>query len=94
VEQLLAVLAVISAVVWTATEGIGRIFPWRKDRIAIVLGPISGVVAHGIGQLSLSGHGYWDWIAAGFFGLLATLAAGVANDYIVRSAQKEKGGGS
>lgn len=82
--ELIADLAILTTVVWGATEGIGRIVVWPKTQVAVVLGPLSGIVAYGAGLLSFGvEQGPWGWIASGFFGLVSTLGAAVAHDKLV-----------
>ena len=87
---LVTALATIAALVWGATEGLGRTTGWRKDRIALGLGPSAAVVAHGMGWLNLGGHGLWDWVAAAVFGLIVTITAGAGHDYGVKPALPAK----
>lgn len=92
VTGLLAVLGVISTAVYGGTEFFGRVFNVGKEKVALVLGLASGVVAQGVGYLDLTGHGAWDWIAAGFFGLVGTGVAAVAHDKLINPAIKRSAG--
>lgn len=82
-NELFIDLATIAAVVWGATEGIGRMIKWPKDKIALALGPVAGVVSESVGHLD-AGEGALGYVAAGFYGLLVTMGAGALHDYVVK----------
>lgn len=81
-QDILVPLAAIIAVVWAATEALGRAFPVRKEVFAMALGPLTGVVTWRLGFLPLPGElGVIEGLAtAAFIGLLATFAAEKAHD--------------
>jgi len=84
--DLLLPLAGIIGVVWAASEIIGRSIPkLGKDQVALLLGPMLGLIAHWMGFLALPGvEGWKAYVAAVFFGLIATAAAGIAHDKIAK----------
>ncbi len=89
IGAFLTALVPLIAVVWAATEALGRMLTWRKDRIALLLGPATTLVAYLAGWLPAPcTEGIWCYVGVGLIGLLATLAAGVANDYIVAAVKK------
>lgn len=69
--------------VLVVTEAIGRSFHWSKDRVAIVLGPTSCLIAEAIGWLNV-GDGWRGYLGSAFVGLLATVGAQTTKDKLVR----------
>lgn len=89
----LGAFAALAAAVWAATEGIGRALGVRKDLVALVLGPLGGVMLYASGFV-VDPEGMrvrWaGWVAAGLCGLLATFAAAQLNDRVVKPREEAR----
>lgn len=84
-NEYIAAIAGVGALTWAGSEGVGRLFNVRKDQAAAVLGPVLALAGHGAGLVP--GEGIFGWILAGAMGFASSMAAGVANDYIVKTVQ-------
>jgi hypothetical protein len=85
VADYLIPFASIVGLVWSATEGIGRVFLIPKPVIAVVSGIILGLVFHGAGFLPDFDRGVWDWLLAACVGAFASVGAGTFHDYVVKA---------
>jgi hypothetical protein len=81
-NEILVSMAAMIAVVWAATEGIGRLLPIPNTYIAGVLGPATGIVSWRLGYLALPVEvSIWEGVlVSAFVGLLATFAAEKVHD--------------
>jgi hypothetical protein len=78
--EVIAPLVAAAAIVWVATEGIGRAFKVKKEYLALVFGPVTGVMMYRLGFLAIGETNvYWAYGMAAFFGLLATFTADYAH---------------
>ena len=95
-DNILAALVALVVAVWLSSAFFGTVLSKltkhvvEKDVVAFFLGPLGAVVAHGLGWLPLA-EGAWGWIAAAFFGLIATGLAGLGHDKLVKPAKKLAG---
>ena len=81
-----AQLASIVAGVWVLTEIIGNSTHWRKDLIALVLGPalaIGGYVFGFVTAIPVTVPAWKGYGGAAFAGLIATLTAKAFHDYLL-----------
>ena len=96
-NETLMTLAAIAAMVWPATELLGRALKngprWlaNKSLLAVYLGMLMGCVAHGSGQVDL-GAGAWGWVNAMMLGLFSTATATGAHDTGKAAVKKVSGG--
>lgn len=80
VNYLVAVAA-LSALTWGGTQGLGLFVAVSKRWIALVVGPVLALVAHGAGLLPVPNNNPgWGWGLAFLTGLLGTAAAAWGND--------------
>lgn len=92
IGNLLIQFATLTGAVWAAVEFLPRaIRPLRRltrELLAIVFGPASGVLAVSLGWIVLPGDpsGWRLYVGGAFAGLLATITAGAAHDYLIKPA--------
>lgn len=78
--QVIAPLVAAATIVWVATEGIGRAIKVKKEYLALIFGPVVGILMFRMGYLPISEVSVgWAYFMAGFFGLLATFTADYAH---------------
>jgi len=70
----MATLAAIAALLWAFLKGLGKT-PATAKRLAWVVGPVLGVVAHVAGFLDSPANDPLDYMVSAVFGLVATFAA-------------------
>lgn len=93
-DQLIAVVVyiltmiVLTFIVWVAAEAGGAFIKDETKRIesrvlmSIILGPVVGVSAHGVGFLSVPmPESPFAWVFAAVMGLLCSLGAKLLNDW-------------
>ena len=91
-------MAGLVGVLLLATEFIGRALGVRKDQVALVGGPLLGVIAHLTAIVDVPGTAdlpVWQaLLASAFWGLLATAAAGVVKDKVIAPTTKPRAPGA
>jgi len=98
-DETLKNLAIVAALVWPTTEMIGRAatamgdrMKWlhNKDLVALILGPVMGIVVHG-GALSAM-PGAWGWANSIMLGLFATAGAAGSHKVVKAGIARVKNG--
>ncbi len=94
IGSLLIPFGSLAAIVWGATTFLPKAIPWlkrfKKDFLALVLGPFLGIVAQ-LAVLVNAGEGWKGYLGAFFMGFGATVLAGIVHDKAVRPAIPKKG---
>jgi len=84
----MAEIGSLGAVCWAATEGVGKLLRWPKPLIAAAAGPSASLAAYGAGFLSTPVGGLRGAAMAAVSGILVTVAAGAAHDYVINPVLK------
>lgn len=86
--------ATLVAAIWSATEVLPRAIPalarLRKELLALILGVVLGPAAQAVGLVGAANSGWRGYAGAALLGVLGTIIAGAAHDYVAKPLGRGK----